>query len=108
MSAPLLEVRELSRRFGGLLALDRVSFAVQTGEIFGLIGPNGAGKSTLLNMITGQLAPDTGQVVTGETVHAASAFVLGTSGSSAINSGTLFITFSASSLLVVYNQQGEL
>jgi len=40
---PLLEVQELTCRFGGLVALDRVSFAVQPGEIFGLIGPNGAG-----------------------------------------------------------------
>jgi len=63
LSAPLLEVRELSRRFGGLLAVDRVSFAVQPGEIFGLIGPNGAGKTTLFNLISGVTPPSSGAVL---------------------------------------------
>ena len=61
-SAPLLEVCELSCRFGGLLALDRVSFAVQPGEIFGLIGPNGAGKITLFNLISGLGTPSAGDI----------------------------------------------
>jgi branched-chain amino acid transport system ATP-binding protein len=59
---PLLEVQDLTCRFGGLLALDRVSFAVQPGEIFGLIGPNGAGKTTLFNLISG-LTPATAGTV---------------------------------------------
>ena len=63
MSTPLLEVQELSRRFGGLVALDRVSFAVQPGEIFGLIGPNGAGKTTLFNLISGVTPASGGQVL---------------------------------------------
>jgi branched-chain amino acid transport system ATP-binding protein len=61
----LLEVRELSVRFGGVVALDRVSFAVDAGEVVGLIGPNGAGKTTLFNIITRIYRPTTGSVTVG-------------------------------------------
>jgi branched-chain amino acid transport system ATP-binding protein len=64
MSAlPLLEVRGVSKRFGGLLANDDVSFAVNDGEIVSIIGPNGAGKSTLFNCITGFYRPNAGRVL---------------------------------------------
>ena len=57
MTAPLLEVRGLTKRFGGLVANDEVSFTVAAGEILGLIGPNGAGKTTLFNSLAGFFAP---------------------------------------------------
>jgi branched-chain amino acid transport system ATP-binding protein len=59
----VLEVRGLSKSFGGIKAVDDVSFEVHEGEILGLIGPNGSGKSTLFNCILGQLAPSDGEVM---------------------------------------------
>ncbi len=58
----LLEVRGVSRFFGGLAALSEVSFAVEKGEILGLIGPNGAGKTTMFNVVNGFYAPSRGEV----------------------------------------------
>jgi branched-chain amino acid transport system ATP-binding protein len=63
MTAPLLEVREVSRSFDGLKAVDRVSFRVEAGTILSIIGPNGAGKTTLFNLVTGALQPDSGDVL---------------------------------------------
>jgi branched-chain amino acid transport system ATP-binding protein len=64
MTAPaLLSVTDLSVRFGGLTALDAVSFEIRRGEILGLIGPNGAGKTTCFNAITGVYRPTAGSVV---------------------------------------------
>ncbi|KQP12351.1 ABC transporter ATP-binding protein [Pseudorhodoferax sp. Leaf265] len=59
---PLLEVSDLSRRFGGLKAVEGLSLQVGRGEIVGLLGPNGSGKTTALNLISGALAPDSGSV----------------------------------------------
>jgi branched-chain amino acid transport system ATP-binding protein len=58
----LLSVREVTRRFGGIVALDAVSFDVEEGEIHGLIGPNGAGKTTLFNVVTRLYSPDEGEI----------------------------------------------
>jgi branched-chain amino acid transport system ATP-binding protein len=58
----LLSVASVSKRFRGLVAVDRASFEVAHGEIFAVIGPNGAGKTTLFNLITGALTPDAGEI----------------------------------------------
>jgi ABC-type branched-subunit amino acid transport system ATPase component/ABC-type branched-subunit amino acid transport system permease subunit len=60
---PLLELKNLTKRFGGLVAVDDVSLSVRQGTIHAIIGPNGAGKSTLFNLVTGLHKPDAGQVV---------------------------------------------
>jgi branched-chain amino acid transport system ATP-binding protein len=59
----LLEVKNLSVRFGGLLAIEDLSFEVREGEVLSLIGPNGAGKTTAFNAITGYLAPSSGEIL---------------------------------------------
>jgi len=62
MAPPLLDVRAVTKRFGGLTALSGIDLEVHTGEIVGLIGPNGAGKTTMFNLITGIFAPTEGDV----------------------------------------------
>ena len=59
---PILSVRNLTRAFGGLVAVNNVSFDIYPGEIYGLIGPNGAGKTTVLNILSGLLTPTSGMV----------------------------------------------
>jgi branched-chain amino acid transport system ATP-binding protein len=58
----ILEIRHVTRRFAGLIAVDDVSFTLQSGEILGVIGPNGAGKTTLVSLISGTLAPTSGDI----------------------------------------------
>ncbi len=62
MSEPFFSVRNVTKRFAGLIAVDDVSFDVREGEIVSIIGPNGAGKTTLFNLLTGQLVPNAGEV----------------------------------------------
>jgi branched-chain amino acid transport system ATP-binding protein len=62
LAAPILRTEDLTIRFGGLTALNRVNFAVECGEIRAIIGPNGAGKSTFFNCLTGVLRPSSGHV----------------------------------------------
>jgi branched-chain amino acid transport system ATP-binding protein len=62
MTEPFLEVDKLTKRFGGLVAVNNISFQMGRNEMVGLIGPNGAGKTTVLRLITGILKPDSGKV----------------------------------------------
>ena len=62
MNGSLLQLKEVSKNFGGLKAVSQVSFALERGEILGIIGPNGAGKTTLFNAMTGFYSPDSGEV----------------------------------------------
>ncbi|MEM0347794.1 MAG: ABC transporter ATP-binding protein [Zestosphaera sp.] len=59
----ILKCEEITKKFGGLTALNKVSFNVDRGEIFGIMGPNGSGKTTLLNVITGLLKPEEGRIL---------------------------------------------
>ena len=63
LQVPVLQASGLTRRFGGLVAVNNVSFEVYSGEIFGLIGPNGAGKTTLFNLMTGLTPPSSGKLL---------------------------------------------
>ncbi|WP_070097016.1 ABC transporter ATP-binding protein [Azorhizobium caulinodans] len=65
MGTTLLDVRDVSLRFGGLRALSDVSFSVEKGELFSIIGPNGAGKTSLLNCISGRYSPSEGKIFFG-------------------------------------------
>jgi branched-chain amino acid transport system ATP-binding protein len=79
----LLRVESIEKKFGGLIALNKVSVHVEKGKIYGLIGPNGSGKTTLLNLVTGVLRPNAGKVylndidVTGKPPHSITKLGLG-------------------------------
>lgn len=66
MNSPILEVRKLRKEFGGLVAVDDVSFQIQVGQIRAIIGPNGAGKTTTFNLIGGFYNPTSGEVIYGQ------------------------------------------
>ncbi|HUD62625.1 MAG TPA: ABC transporter ATP-binding protein [Acetobacteraceae bacterium] len=61
-SPPLIEARDLTKRFGGIVAVSGLNFAVQQGELIGLIGPNGSGKTTTINLLTGHVTPASGHI----------------------------------------------
>ena len=63
MSQPILETRDLRKAFGGLIAVDKIDLAIDTGRITAIIGPNGAGKTTLFNLIAGVYRPTSGEIV---------------------------------------------
>src|SRR5205814_9324881 len=79
LTAALLELREVTMQFGGLVAINAVSVTLPAGALYGLIGPNGAGKTTLFNVVTGVYMPTRGQVllegrsIAGRPSHAISA-----------------------------------
>ena len=62
MEMPILSVNNITKRFGGLVAVQDLSFELHAGEVLGFLGPNGAGKTTLINLIAGEYLPDSGQV----------------------------------------------
>ncbi|RLG50746.1 MAG: ABC transporter ATP-binding protein, partial [Thermoproteota archaeon] len=59
---PLLEAKAVTKKFGGVVAVDKATLTVEEGEIRGIIGPNGSGKTTLLNLISGIYRPDEGEI----------------------------------------------
>ena len=63
MIKPLLKTQNICKAFGGIIASDNLSLEVMTGQIHAIIGPNGAGKTTLINILSGQLLPDSGEIM---------------------------------------------
>ena len=88
MSELKIEARSLSKNFGSIVAVDKLSFEVGSGEVLGFLGPNGAGKSTTMKMLTGFLAPSAGTATINGTV---SGNTSGSQGGGIVNSGTITI-----------------
>lgn len=111
MSATLLELENLSKRFGGLTAVTNLSFGVRAGTITSLIGGNGAGKTTVFNLITGYLAPDAGRIVfRGSRIDGLAPHKIARTGiSRAFQEGRLFNRLSAldNVLTAIPGQRGE-
>ena len=63
MIKPLLKTQNICKAFGGIVASDNLSLEVMTGQTHAIIGPNGAGKTTLINILSGQLLPDSGEII---------------------------------------------
>lgn len=61
----MIEVKNVTKKYGNIVAVDNISFSINEGEIIGLLGPNGAGKSTTMNMITGYIEPTSGEIIVG-------------------------------------------
>ena len=59
----MIEVKNITKKYGNFTAVDHISFKIEEGEIIGLLGPNGAGKSTTMNMITGYIEPTEGEIL---------------------------------------------
>ena len=59
----VIEVKNITKKYGSVIAVDNISFKIEEGEIIGLLGPNGAGKSTTMNMITGYIEPTEGEIL---------------------------------------------
>ena len=59
----MIEIKNITKKYGSVTAVDNISFKIEEGEIIGLLGPNGAGKSTTMNMITGYIEPTEGEII---------------------------------------------
>ena len=59
----MIEVKNITKKYGNFTAVDNINFKIEEGEIIGLLGPNGAGKSTTMNMITGYIEPTEGEII---------------------------------------------
>ncbi len=97
MTGPILKISDMLVQFGGLVAVNRVSFQVEVGEIVSVIGPNGAGKTTLFNTINGQIRPTGGRVffedreITGKPVHQVARLGIGRTFQGALTFGSMTV-----------------